>query len=107
LKLSNSDIRAIASLPLWKLDIYHSRMANDAFSSLTRCRGLKGFHLWGLADPSVLAVIGKNLMSLTLYEPSKEVVDGIVEYCPNLQYLELESEELDEDETATLERSFE
>jgi hypothetical protein len=38
-----------------------------------------------------------NLISLYLASPSKEVVDGIVEYCPNLQYLELDDVEFDEE----------
>jgi hypothetical protein len=49
-----------------------------------------------LADPSVLSAIGRNLVSLDLWEPSKVVVDGIVEHCPNLQYLEIWLEYKDE-----------
>jgi hypothetical protein len=37
-----------------------------------------------------VAAIGRNLVRLELWNPSKEVVVGIVKHCPNLQYLELE-----------------
>jgi hypothetical protein len=45
-----------------------------------------------LVDPAILAAIGRNLISLHLLGQSKELVDGIVDYCPNLQYLELDVE---------------
>jgi hypothetical protein len=41
-------------------------------------------------------------MSLTQWEPSKEVVDRIVGHCPNLRYLYLVCEKLDEKELTLL-----
>jgi hypothetical protein len=42
--------------------------------------------------------MGRNLISLKLCEPSKDVVDGIVESCPYLQYLELDDCICDDEE---------
>jgi hypothetical protein len=53
-------------------------------------RGLNVFRISHLVDPTVLSAIGRNLIRLELMRPSKEVVDGIIEHCPNLQYLELD-----------------
>jgi hypothetical protein len=39
----------------------------------------------------VLRVIGRNLISLELRKMSVEEIDGVVEYCPNLQYLNVTS----------------
>jgi hypothetical protein len=51
-----------------------------------------------LADPAVLTVIGRNLLSLDLWILSEEVVDGIVDNCTNLHHLELGSVKFDGDE---------
>jgi hypothetical protein len=97
-KLLRSDILAIASLPRLKyLDIGACYLAGDVFSTLVRCRGLKELRLPPLADPTILAAIGKNLISLDLWKPSKEVVDGIVEHCPNLQNLVLDGVEFEKE----------
>jgi hypothetical protein len=57
---------------------------------LARRRGLihLGFR-WqdGVLDD--LRVIGRNLVSLVLREMSVDGIDGVVEYCPNLQYLQV------------------
>jgi hypothetical protein len=101
LVLDRSDILAVASLPRLKyLDIGNCRIADDAASAFVRCRGLKELRVDHLVDPAILGTIGENLVSLDLWSPSKEVVDLIVEYCPNLQYLilGLEDEEWEEDE---------
>jgi hypothetical protein len=90
-ELMRSDMLAVASLPRLKcLDISACYVADDASSALVRCRGLKELRIDDLVDPSILATIGSNLVTLDLWSPSKEVVDGIIEHCPNLQYLELE-----------------
>jgi hypothetical protein len=65
---------------------------DDALSAFVRCKGLKELRISFLAYPAILAAIGINLVRLNLWRPSKEVVNGIVEYCPNLQYLELDVE---------------
>jgi hypothetical protein len=94
--LERSDILAITSLPRLKsLDIGACYLAVGASSALVRCKGMKELRIPSLVDPTVLSAIGMNLASLQLWRPSKEVVDGIVEHCPNLQYLELE--DVDED----------
>jgi hypothetical protein len=95
LMLSRSDILSIASLPhLQSLDIRgFINLADDDSSALVRCKVLKELRLNPLIDLSILpvAAIGRNLVRLELWNPSKEVVDGIVEHCPNLQYLDFGS----------------
>jgi hypothetical protein len=94
--LERSDMLAIASLPRLKsLDIGGCYFRDDALSAIVRCKGLKELRANPIVDPTILTAIGRNLVWLNLWRPSKEVVDGIVEHCPNLQYLELE--EVDED----------
>jgi hypothetical protein len=106
LGLERSDILAITSLPhLCHLELY-CRIAEDAYSSLTRCRGLKDIRIPFLVDLNVLSVVGRNLAILDLEKPSKEVVYGIVESCPNLHYLNLEGLELDEEDLAELKQSL-
>jgi hypothetical protein len=101
LMLERSDILAIASIPrLRSLGMIGCGVASDAHTALVRCKGLNELDLGCLADPAVLPAIGRNLFSLDLWCPSKEVADGIVEHCPNLQYLEVDSLELDEEDTA-------
>jgi hypothetical protein len=98
LMLNQSDILAVASLPhLKSLDLYNCETVDDAFSALSRCRGLNELRIDSLANPAILAAIGMNLLWLNLWRPSKLVVDGIVDYCPNLQYLELEEVKIDEE----------
>jgi hypothetical protein len=78
--LERSDILAIASLSrLETLQIYRCGIADDAYSALTRGRGLVDLRLAYLVDPSVLTAIGRNIVSLDLWNPSKEVADGIAE----------------------------
>jgi hypothetical protein len=90
--LSLADMKIIASLPrLESLKIgEYCRIPDGAVKALTRCRNL--IHLsvnWqdGLID--VLRVIGKPVVSLVLWEMNVEEIDRVVEFCPNLQYLEL------------------
>jgi uncharacterized protein YlzI (FlbEa/FlbD family) len=98
LVLEKSDILAISSLhQLSSLKIYGCDISDGAASALSKCRGLKELRMCYLADTTVLLANGRNLVILNLWEPSKEVVDGIVEYCPNLQYLVLVLDE-DDDE---------
>jgi hypothetical protein len=88
--LERSDIRTITSLSrLQSLKIYRCDMSDDAFSALVRIKGLSTIRIAHLVDPAVLVAIGRSLVSLELWRPSKEVVDGIVESCPNLQCLDL------------------
>jgi hypothetical protein len=99
LMLERSDIIAVASLSRLKaLKFYRCGMTEDAYSALMRLRGLNSFQISSLVDPAVLAAIGRSLVSLKLRRPSKEVVEGIVEHCPNLQYLELVEFDLDDEE---------
>jgi hypothetical protein len=88
--LERSDMLAIASLPRLKYLGIRCRLEDDALSALLRCKGMKELRIPSLTDPSILAAIGRNLVRLNLWIPSKEVVDGIVDHCPNLQYLELD-----------------
>jgi hypothetical protein len=98
LMLKRSDILAVASLPRLKsLDIGGCYFRDDALSALVRCIGLKELRANPIVDPAILAAIGMNFVWLNLWRPSKEVVDGIVEHCPNLQYLEMK--EVDEEVT--------
>jgi hypothetical protein len=94
LTLERSDILAISSLPRLKSLGLGCMVASDTYSALVRCRGLKAIRIPFLVDPTALLVIGRGLISLCLGRPSKEVVDGIVEHCPNLQYLELRKTEM-------------
>jgi hypothetical protein len=99
LMFERSDILAISSLPrLESLKIYGCGMTEEAHSVLVRCKGLNTLFFPFPADPACLAAIGRKLVSLGLWAPSKEIVDGIVESCPNLQYLELDVADLDDDE---------
>jgi hypothetical protein len=105
--LARSDILAVASLPRLKyLDIGACYFAGDASSALVPCRGLKELRIPSLADPTILAAIGRNLVSLKLPFPSEEVVDGIVENCPSLQYLDLEDVEFDDEVKEGIVRSI-
>jgi hypothetical protein len=89
--LERSYILVAASLPrLESLVICGCRMADDAVSAFSRCRELKEVHIPFLVNPSVLSVVGRNIVHLNLYKPSKEIVDGIIEECPDLQYLTLD-----------------
>jgi hypothetical protein len=72
-------------------------MSGDALSILVRCKGLKELRINPLVDPAILAAIGMNLVRLNLWKPGKEVLDGIVDSCPNLQYLEIEEVEIEEE----------
>jgi hypothetical protein len=89
---SLSDMKIIASLPRLKsLKIgEYCRFADGSMIALARCRGLNHLSVYlqdGLID--VLRVIGGNLVSLELWDMNLEVIDSVVEYCPNLQYLEM------------------
>jgi hypothetical protein len=106
--LQRSDILTISSLPRLKcLKIYGGGgIAEDADSALSRCRGLKSLKFPFLIDPYTLSAIGKNLVSLELWNPSKGVVDRIVESCPNLQYLVLERVWVEEDDLPGLKQTL-
>jgi hypothetical protein len=89
---SLSDMEIIASLPQLKyLKIgQYCRFAEGAMIALTRCRGLNHLGMcWRDGMRDVLRVIGRNLISLKLWDIYLESIDAVVEYCPNLQYLEL------------------
>jgi hypothetical protein len=73
------------------------RVASEAFSALAKVKVLKKLVIQYLVDPAVLPAIGRNLVRQVLPGASREVVDGILEHCPNLQYLELYCDVLDED----------
>jgi hypothetical protein len=77
-------------------------MTEEAYSGLSGFKGLNTLDLQFQADPAVLTAVGRKLVSLEFWRPSKEVVDGIVESCPSLQYLELDAVEFDDDEEKEL-----
>jgi hypothetical protein len=94
--LSLPAFKAIASLPyLNQLEIGHDcDIADGALSSLARCYELTILSLYlsvKFVDLSLLLRdIGRNLTSLDMWYFEADAIDLIVEYCPNLQYLELE-----------------
>jgi hypothetical protein len=98
LKLNREDYLTIAnSLPRLKiLEIFDCGEVQDSIFAITRCKRLKELRVNDLKDPKVLQTIGRGLILLELWYPSKEVVDEIIEQCPNLQYLWLEFVELEE-----------
>jgi hypothetical protein len=106
--LKKSDIEAIACLPsLKRLEISRSNLTEDVISPFTRCKKLKSLYLrmdFSLLRP-VLAVIGRQLSGLNLGVVNSESLDGIVEYCPNLEclYLYFVEEVEDEEGSAALE----
>jgi hypothetical protein len=93
MKLTRSDIEAIASLPRLKSLNIRCRIAEDAVSALSRCRGLKHLALGreSFDLTSILPNIGRRLVSLD-YVSSTSImgtVNFIVEHCLNLQILDL------------------
>jgi hypothetical protein len=81
--LQKSDILAIGSLcHLKSIDIGSGDIEDEALSSLSTYSGIRNLGLSYLNDPLVLSEIGRKLVCLDLFMPSKEVVDGIVENCP-------------------------
>jgi hypothetical protein len=54
-------------------------MTDNASSAFTRCRGVKDICIYQLLDPTVLATIGRKLISLDLWAPSEKVIEGNVE----------------------------
>jgi hypothetical protein len=99
LMLERSDILAVASIPrLRSLKIAGCGMTDEACSAISRYKGLNDLSLEFLADPAVLVLIGRKLVNLELLRPSKEVVDGIVDNCPKIQYLELDDVDFDDEE---------
>jgi hypothetical protein len=91
-ELQLSDIEAIASLPLLKSLNIQCRIAEDAVSALSRCRGLRYLNLVrGSFDlTSILPNIGRSLVSLDYISSTSIMgtVNVIVEHCPNLQILD-------------------
>jgi hypothetical protein len=89
---SLSDMKIIASLPRLKsLKIgEYCRFADESVSALTRCRGLNHLGMYWQEDMrDVLRVIGRNLIGLELRDIYLESIDAVVEYCPDLQYLQV------------------
>jgi hypothetical protein len=103
-EFSLSDMTLIASLPRLKyLELGPGcRVEAGAVSALKRVRFLKHLQIgWieGMCD--VLRVIGRNLVHLDVYWLSYDEMnwmDCIVEFCPNLQYLDLYFEGVKRDE---------
>jgi hypothetical protein len=95
--LNLSYLSDIVSLPRLKSLNFNCRVAKDAISTLSRCRGLKHLALrHGSFDLNkLLPTIGRKLASLeyTSSTPFLETVEAIVEHCPNLQMLDLGCEE--------------
>jgi hypothetical protein len=90
--LSLYDIKIIASLPILKyLELRYCGVSVEAVAALSRCKSINHLSIrWRDGMSDVLRVIGRNLVSLFLCdEMNVEEIDGVVEFCPNLQYLEV------------------
>jgi Leucine-rich repeat (LRR) protein len=96
LRLESSDTKALASLPRLKfLNVGFCKITEEAFSFLSRCGKLKRLGIEccdGLND--LLRVFGMNLVSLDIQSAAAETWLGIVENCPNLEYIQLYGKEL-------------
>jgi hypothetical protein len=98
LMFDRTDILAIASLPRLEIQkFYKCDMDEDSYSALARCEGLNTLWIHSLTDPAVLSAIVRDLVNLDLWGPSKKVVNGIGESCPNLRNLELDVVEFDDE----------
>jgi hypothetical protein len=93
--LKKSEFVAIASLPRLKsLDLRSCEIEDGAASPLARCKGLR--HLRGVSFKllgDVLPEIGGSLISLECgiaIKNGRRGLERIVEYCPNLEYLEVD-----------------
>jgi hypothetical protein len=88
--LKNSEFVAIASLPLLKsLDLSDCRIDYGNVSPLAICKGLRHLRVGNInLSSDVLRAIGGNLMTLQC-ELGSRGLEEIVEYCPNIEILEI------------------
>jgi hypothetical protein len=94
LELQKSDIEAIVSLPRLKsLDIF-CEMADDAILPLARCKTLTDLVLSRTKIKRAFH-FPVNLVHLYLWRPSREVINGIFENCPNISNLYVRLDEAD------------
>jgi hypothetical protein len=86
LVLSRSDILSLRRLKSLDIDC---DVEDDAVSALACCKSLKSLKVdnWDLIE--VLSVIGGNLIVLENGVACEEVLELILKYCVNLQYLEV------------------
>jgi hypothetical protein len=117
-ELSLPAIKAIASLPRLKHlkiginDGNEFGIADDALSALARCYELEHFSLESIKDMKkdelkvVLCGIGRNLLSLSLWELKEGYSEMIVEFCPNLQYLAIETKGIKADKVDTFKQTL-
>jgi hypothetical protein len=96
-ELDISDIDAISSLPhLKSLFIGFCTIADCAVSAMVNFKKLRHFGSVGVSHggnpiADILAVIGRNLISLETFIYSSILTQGsISEHCPNMEYLDLE-----------------
>jgi hypothetical protein len=93
LSLTHSEFVAIASLPhLKSLDLKSCKFEDDGVSILAGCmrlRHLRGDYL--KMSGELLREIGGNLVSLKCRSRMEEI-EGIVEFCPNLEDLDIQIE---------------
>jgi hypothetical protein len=91
-----SDVNALSSLRRLNSLRIGCGIAIDAFPALVKFKALRHLYLADLHDhqhpaydlSSILPVIGRNLISLDAnWELS--YVDGLVQHCPNIQFLDL------------------
>jgi hypothetical protein len=98
--ISQSDILAFESLR--RLEFLDLRFNNNA-GYASQCRQIKSLLVfWNEGWNDVLRAVGKNLVSLHVWEATAEACEVVVENCPHLQDLELVDVELSESDRASL-----
>jgi hypothetical protein len=85
LVLSRSDVLSLRRLKHLEIGC---EVNVDAVSALAKCKNLKSLRVGDSDLSEVLPAIGMNLVSLKMGQVSKEVFEGIAQYCVNLQHLE-------------------
>jgi hypothetical protein len=103
-----SDFEAISSLPRLKsIQLKGFIMSEDVVYPLARCKRLRNLHIWvdfALLHP-ILLIVGRNLESLSIPEMNAEAVDGVVGYCPDLEYLYFNERNPNQEIQSSLEQS--
>jgi hypothetical protein len=104
-----SDMKVIASLPcLRSLRIGSSCViVRGAVSALSRCSELRHLEIdWDDELTDVHRVIQGNLISLKLRDVIVDAIASVVEYCSNLQYLEVWAKEVDTEIVEVIKRDL-